>query len=366
MLAPGRPLKCDSCGAKVPWVEGAASVECAYCHAQVVLRPLAAPQVGHPRAPRNNAVLLVVVGGGLVLGGVMVATFLLAPSRPAEVSGPVAVVAPPVTPPPPPAPVEVAKPWKAVRSFGELGTGPGMFTGPRRLAVTDDGQVFVAEASTGRLHHFDASGAFVRLIELSPDRLTKKRDVFGLAADHAGHLWVNRVGDLLQYRVADGALVKTIAGDYPDTWFHGAVSIDGRNHVYAATDRMGDRDLVVFDAAGKRLHRHKGLGAQALAVDGLGTVFALRDKQVDVLAPDFTVKARFDVSSHGQVMKVDDRGRFYLDEPAAIGAYEPGGKHLASFDVPSFNDFAVARDGTLVVLHTDGRVTTYEVTWPSP
>lgn len=372
MVTPGKSMKCPSCGAAVPWVEGVASVECSYCHTHVVLRapvPSAAPL----DSPRPSGMLFALAGGALVVVGVILAVMLLAGGRTASspaVPGATATPATPApTPPPvptPPAPPPAPKPWKALRSFGELGTGPGQFTSPRAIAVTDDGQVFVAEADTGRVHHFDATGAFVRLVELTADKLTKQKRVFGMSADHAGHVWVVRSGDLLQLRVADGALVKTIAGDYPDTYFHGSVAVDATNHVHATTDRTGDHDLVVFDASGKKVHRHKNIDSEAVAVDGLGTLFVARDSQVDVLGPDGAVKGRFEAKVSGRVIKVDDRGHFYGDASPGIGVYAPGGKLLVTLDVPPFNDFALARDGSLVVLHGDGKVTTYEVTLPSP
>jgi sugar lactone lactonase YvrE len=315
--------------------------------------------------------MLALAGGALVLAGVGAAMLLLRgreEPKPAPVAAvaPVVVPAPAPAPPAPPPPPPAPKPWTAERSFGELGTGPGMFTSPRALAVTDDGQVFVAEADTGRVHQFDASGAFVRLIELTGDKLTKQKRVFGMAADHAGHVWVVRSGDLLQLRAADGAVAKTIAGDYPDTYFHGSVAVDAKNHVYATTDRTGDHDLVEFDPAGKRVHRHKNLDSEAVAVDGVGTLYVARSGQVDVLGADGAVKGRFSASASGRGIRVDDRGHFYVDEGSGLGVYEPGGKRLASLDLPPFVDFVVARDGALVALHADGKVTRYRVTLPAP
>lgn len=363
MVKPGSAIRCHSCNAIVPWVEDKPVVECAYCHSQVVIRDLEKPIViggASSGSPRNLVALA--VGAAFVAG---IGGFLLfvrsapPPPPPAVTTPPVAVVAPPKpTPPPPPKP----KAWKQVLEFGELGTGPGMFTNPRFVAVTDDGEYFVAERDTGRVHKFDATGKFVQLTELTADKLTKSKAVFGMAADHAGHVWVVRNGDLLQLSAADGKIVKTIAGDYPDTYFHGSVSVDAKNGVYATTDRMGDHDLVIFSAEGKKTNRFKKIHSESVAVDGTGTMFVARGDQIDVLGPDGAVKSRF--AARGRTIKVDDRGHFYVDDDG-ITVFDPGGARLLSLDVPSFTDFTLARDGSIVALLSSGKVAKFELTLPA-
>lgn len=370
MLKPGSAIRCHSCNAIVPYEEGKSVAECSYCHAQVVLKdPNVAAMQSVAKSGGSSAGLVVgvVVAGVLlvVLGAVLV-TGRAEPSAP-----PQAVLAPPPTPqtptPPKPPPPPPPKPWKEVLSFGELGTGPGMFTEPRLVTVTDDGDYFVAERGTGRVQKFDAAGKFVLLTELPPDKLTKKKKtVFGMTADHAGHVWVVRNGDLLQLDAATGNIVHTINGDYPDTYFHGSVAVDAKNAVYATTDRMGDHDVVVFDAKYKKQHRLKNVHSEAVAVDGLGTLYVAKDDGVDVLGPDGAVKSRFAVKGGSRIIHVDDRGHFYVQDGGGVSVYEPGGAKLASFDLPAMNDFTLAKDGTLVALHSSGKVTTYALTLPSP
>ena len=372
MLKPGSAIRCHSCNAIVPYEEGKSVAECAYCHAQVVLKdPNVAAMQDAARTGGGSQVGLVIGGAvAVVVGlGVLGALLVRGSAEPAPGPTPVAAaVAPkPVAPPPKPAPPPPPpKAWKEVLSFGELGTGPGMFTGPWRVAVTDDGEYFVAEGETGRVHKFDAAGKFVLLAELPPDKLTKQNKVFGMTADHAGHVWVVRSGDLVQLDAATGKILHTIAGDYPDTYFHGSVAVDAKNAVYATTDRMGDHDLVVFDAKYKKQRRLKNVHSEAAAVDGLGTLYVARDDGIDVLGADGAVKSRFAAKQDGRLIHVDDRGHFYVHGGDGVSVYEPGGAKLASFDVPSLNDFALARDGKLVALLSSGKVAVYELTLPAP
>lgn len=369
MLKPGSAIRCHSCNAVVPYEEGKSVAECAYCHAQVVLKdPNVAAMQDAARGGAGPKVGLLIgavagVGALAVLGLVLVrgsAAPALAPVAVAPPPKPVAAVTKPAAPPPPP-----PKAWKQVLSFGELGTGPGMFTGPWRVAVTDDGEYFVAEGETGRVHKFDAAGKFLLLTELPPDKLTKQNKVFGMTADHAGHVWVVRSGDLLQLDAATGKLLHTIAGDYPDTYFHGSVAVDAKNAVYATTDRMGDHDLVVFDAKYKKQRRLKNVHSEAAAVDGLGTLYVARDDGIDVLGADGAVKSRFAAKQDGRLIHVDDRGHFYVHGGDGVSVYEPGGAKLASFDLPPLSDFTIAKDGSLVGLHSSGQVAVYALTLPA-
>lgn len=101
-------------------------------------------------------------------------------------------------------------------------------------------------------------------------------------------------------------------------------------------------------------------------MDGLGTLYVARDDGIDVLGADGAVKSRFTAKQGGRLIHVDDRGHFYVHGSDGVSVHEPGGAKLASFDVPSLNDFALARDGKLVALLSSGKVAVYELTLPAP
>ena len=48
-----------------------------------------------------------------------------------------------------------------LRSFGSQGSGQGQFSGPRGVAVDDDGSILVADAGNNRIQKFTSDGAFV-------------------------------------------------------------------------------------------------------------------------------------------------------------------------------------------------------------
>ncbi len=353
---------------------------CSYCH--VALRPAAAPPRPAPAgaAPASGKVAARVAGTVVLLAAAGAAVWLLVkkdpePERPvmplAVSREPVVAPAPRPEPPPEPAPPVTGKP---VLQFGEEGAGPGMFTDARRIAVGQDGTIYVGEYSTGHIQVFDAAGGFKRMIELQPDALTKQLTLLGMATDFAGHLVVNRVGDILVLDPADGRVIRTIRGDYPETWYHGDLAIDASNRIHALTDRTGRVDLVVLDAKGKQIRRQKNVQAVHLAVDGNGGVFLSRggDNQIDVLSPTGELAGRFGAAgpAPGQLsgqgaIATDGKGRILVDNHGGIDVFEKGGAFVTHLEVPGVRDFVVA-GGHIYALSTGGVVAKYALSLPEP
>src|SRR5205085_11965823 len=84
---------------------------------------------------------------------------------------------------------------RVVMTFGGEGTGPGLFTDPRSIAVSPDGAIFVAEYTGGAIKEFDAAGKFVKQFKVGAG---KNSTIQGLAADRSVKLFV--VVDSLIYR----------------------------------------------------------------------------------------------------------------------------------------------------------------------
>lgn len=355
-------VKCPNCAAPAKLVDGQPSVECDHCH--TLIRAPAAPEVRGPRSSSTGIIVavvaVVVLGliGVLVVGGAGAAMFL--------------VRTPPPPPPPPvvtpvevrqvPAPekVEPPKPWRQVLSFGEEGTGPGQLTQPTHLEAAPDGSFFVADGRSGRVQKFDASGKYVDVITLPPDKLTKQLGVFGLAVDVKGHLYVNRVGDILVYDAASLKPVRTIAGSYPDLYYHGGLSVDPTGTVYALTDRTGDLDLRTIDPKGK-LTGKKRVHARDVAVDGVGQKVLVGSELLVLDAKDETVSKVPGVD--GRALALDGKGHVFVARGSAVDVFDLKGTKLVSLDVGA-DDLSLDAQHRLVTL-SRGAVSVYEVDVPA-
>lgn len=323
-------MKCPHCSAPVTLPKGQTSMECQYCHS--VIREPAAPSVGQRSSVGGIAVAvgcLVLLVGVMVLFGVGPFFMFLRPSPPPPVAVSVPVVAAPL-PEPVPAMPAPRSPVTKVSSFGEAGTGAGQLSHAVRIAVASDGAVFVAESTTGRVQKFTAQGAYVDVIALPPDALTKQLGVFGLTMDVKDHLFVNRVGDVLVYDAKTLGLVRTIAGSYPDRYFHGGLDVDATGHLFALTDRTGDIDLVTVDAKGKAVKR-KRVDAKDVAVDGVGTKVLVGGELTVLDAKDEVVVKVGGVK--GSAVALDGKGHVFVATGSTVEVFDLKGGRLQTLPV---------------------------------
>ena len=339
-------IKCPHCSAPVTLPKGQTSMECQYCHS--LIREPAAPSVGQRGSVGGIAVAvgcLVVVLGAAVLFGVVPFFMYSRPSATDHFAVSAPVVAAPL-PEPVPAMPAARSPVTKVTSFGEEGTGPGQLSHAVRIAVASDGAVFVAESTTGRVQKFTAQGAYVDVITLPPDALTKQLGVFGLSMDVKDHLFVNRVGDVLVYDAKTLALVRTVAGSYPDRYFHGGLDVDATSHLFALTDRTGDVDLVTVDAKGTALKR-KRVDAKDVAVDGVGTKVLVGDELTVLDAKDEVVVKVGGVN--GRAVALDGKGHVFVATGSTVEVFGLKGAKVQSLPVRA-DDLTLDASHRLVTL----------------
>ncbi|MFZ5439087.1 MAG: hypothetical protein ACOZQL_03720 [Myxococcota bacterium] len=354
-------FKCPNCAAPLRAADAARSVECQYCHTAVAppwVKPT--PSAGPARSPA-----LPLAGAAVVLV-VGVTTWLFvgrqpSPPPPSPAVAPTEPVAPRPAPPAPPPPKP--SPVRLVLSFGEAGSNESQLTNPTKLAVASDGSIFVAESNTGRVHRFAADGSHTGLLLLEPDKLTKQLGVFGLAADSKGYLYVNRVGDIVVYDVKSLALVRTVKGDYPDTWYHGGLAVDAAGNVHGLVDRTGDTYLVTTSPAGRQLSR-KRVHAKDLAIDGLGNVAMSNpgDDQLDLFDAKGELLSRAAGVKDPGPLAFDGRGHVFVGTSTGIAVVDLKGAVKLELTERA-DDLAFDAQGRLVTL-TGARVQLSEVTLP--
>ncbi len=229
--------------------------------------------------------------------------------------------------------------------FGGKGSGAGQFDDSRYIATDKDGNIYVGDYGDGRVQKFDASGNFQLLINVPEDK-NGNNYMRGMAADLAGNLYVSRGGDILKFSTADGSLVQTIAGHFPDTYYD-VLTIDASNTLYALTSSAATQDLVKLDSKGKVLGRFKDVihsvnkkdpaANMTLAVDGVGNIYIASEEGDQIYIYDKSGKFtnRFGDSGkdagqldHPGPIVVDGQQRLYIAMSGRIDRFSSTGRYL--------------------------------------
>jgi DNA-directed RNA polymerase subunit RPC12/RpoP len=357
---------CPTCGASLPVPDDDPSVRCAYCGSTVLVpqeyRKQKPPDLSRAQQPvviqisgstepqtidlggtaqRSSRPVATIIGvvvmiclvGGIISAVLAAAGVFTSASVVNQSVNQIATSAAIITEPP--LPLLTATPsanpdYSFTLQFGTEGTGPGQFDDARYLAVDPNGNIYTAEYQDGRVQQFDPAGKFQQLINVEPDD-SDYITISDMASDYQGRLLVARRGDILIYNSADGALMGTISGEFPDTWY-GAVAIDPGNTIYALHTSAGELDLIKLDPSGQMLWRKpqitEGLvknteisTVRRLAVDGLGNIYLLDDAQNQVYQFDAegNFVDRFGSKGDGpglldnpEDLIIDGQGRIYI------------------------------------------------------
>ncbi len=262
-------------------------------------------------------------------------------------------------------------PAAVLLQFGAQGSGAGQLDDARQIAIDPDGNIFVADYQDGRVQKFDPSGKFRLLINTPPDK-QDYTTIEDMAADYAGKLYVARRGDILVFDTADGKLIQTIPGHFPDTWLS-AVTLDPANTLYALHTSAGELDLIKMSPAGQTVWRQKqvtqGLYKKTeisrvsqLAVDGLGNIFLLDESLAKVYRFDPQGKFVDRFGSKGQApgqldnprdIAIDGQGRIYVADNNGLHIFDAGGTYLKSlprFYQGALFDLKFGLDGNLYLV----------------
>jgi LSD1 subclass zinc finger protein len=354
-------LKCPSCSAPVDYEDqsGSRTIRCPFCN-NTILVPGAAgagggwhPQVsvttvGVGRGAASSAVrrallvIPIVIVAGIVVTAVVAYKFVSETtqqvSRTIEVrQNNVTKTEPPranVEPPKPPAFATVAL------KFGGEGTGPGLFTDARSIAVDGEGRIYVGDYTGGRVQVFDAAGKFV-----TQWMVDAKMPLLDLDADRKGTVYVVQSGKILRYEGATGKPLGEVG--HERGWFND-VNVTADGGLVAAWRQQTD-DIVRFDPSGRVLKTVRAaISGQTdrseldmhVAADGLGNVYALGTFNEAVLK--FTPEGRF-VTKFGssgdqpgqfraaQSIAVDGQGRVYVSDFRGVQVFDAEGRYLDVF-----------------------------------
>lgn len=229
--------------------------------------------------------------------------------------------------------------------FGSEGTGVGMFKDARSVAVDGEGRIYVGEyLKSGRIQVFDANGKFITQWMIDP-----KMPLRDLTADRKGTVYVVQRGEINRFEGVTGNPLGKVEynGDRYAGFDDARVTADGG--LIASMDR---EDIVRFNSSGQVVRTmNKPISTQtgdpagdiSVAVDGLGTIYALsdgHDSGVFKFSSDGRFLNRFGSSGDepGQfraahAIAVDGKGRIYVSDVKGIQVFDSDGRYIDVFKV---------------------------------
>lgn len=347
------------------------TVRCPWCGSTVIVpEPLRPPRpksftddASTYEKSRSGLQPVHVIVGVMSLLGIMVLAGILM-SGPKKASRPVSFAPSPyprLTPTPRATPTPVGP--TVLLTFGEKGTGHGLFKDAQELAVDAGGNIYVSD-DTLRIQKFDSEGKFVNLWTISEKGAEDLHEgPHRLQADRAGNVYAVFGGIILKYDGETGERHGVAHGT--DYITDAAMTADGGMMVVSSKD--GDDELVHLGPNGRavgRVHKFastvagKRLEPEALrlAVDGVGNTYALyalgsvygehwydsEDLAVYKINPSGRYVSKFGSGGDaaGQfrmpvAIAVDNQGRVYVaDQLGEIKVFADDGRYLESFKPP--------------------------------
>lgn len=184
-------------------------------------------------------------------------------------------------------PTPETKSW--LMSFGERGTYAGALNIPRGVAVSPNGEVFVADTFNQRIQVFNAGGQYLRQWDTSGR-------VWDLTVDSQGNVYglVPNATDSVHKYSSDGDLLGSWESGMGEFAYPTGIDVDGADNIYVANtfeDRVekytDDGEFIgAFGGTGTGDGRFSEL--RSVAVDDDGYIYALDsgNSRVQKLAPD--------------------------------------------------------------------------------
>lgn len=241
----------------------------------------------------------------------------------------------------------------ATITFSGKGTGPGLFTDARNIAVDQRGQVFVVEWNRGRVQRFEADGKFVGQWSITP--WPEYDTVKGISIDTNGVLYVAHQKDIWRYDGDTGKLLGKLT--FPKDGLEDVVDVKviPGGGVATCWGSGFDYRIVLFDAAlrvrrtltNPLISHREGLAnpnpePDKLAVDGLGNIYVTEDGGVAVFkfSSDGAFLNRFgsDGVEPGQLHNIqaiaaNGKGDVFVSDVSGIQVFDGSGRFLRRIEM---------------------------------
>lgn len=388
-----KAFACPDCGASIKAADfSAATIECPYCNASVIvpeeLRPPPPPPPPPPAPPRKRQditespyfmgcmVFFIICAA---IGITFVIVLRIVPSHDKKSTttqtvrlGTAAAKANPVAP-------------AVALTFGTRGTGAGAFQNAHGLTLDSNGNLYVSD-DTLRLQKFSPTGKFVSALTL-PAAMRGDETENGpnrLFADGAGGVYAVSGGIVGKFDAASGRQLDTIGGS--DYFEDAVLTADGGLTLISWKNKKSN--LVYLDAKGDELKRVPSflvkyiegdatilVSALRLASDTRGNIFVLYalgtyngEEHYDTsaiavykFASDGSYIGSFGLEGHGPdqlemptAIAIDHQNRVYVNEIAGdIKVFDTDGNYLMTLKPPhSAQAMAFDKDNNLYIVGT--------------
>ncbi len=255
-------------------------------------------------------------------------------------------------------------------SFGNEGTGPGLFSDPRGVSVDREGIIYVAEFSDGRIQRFSIDGEYLSQWNIGDESYTSS-----IVALSDGTVYVVSRGVIQRFVGATGAILYQL-GTTEDYYFdYLALSPDGKlvtvegGETIMRFDPQGKLDLTIPSAI-STVSNDSELDTR-IAVDGLGNIYALGifNRSVFKFSPQGRFITRFssDGDEPGQLhapsaIAIDGQGRVYVSDIKGIQVFDSEGRYLDLINGDGYVfGLAITADNQLVAVSNKPGVFIYRL-----
>jgi streptogramin lyase len=347
-------FNCPQCAATLEFERiESALVRCQYCNSLVVvpaeLRPATVPPPPPPpEGPRLNfgepdqpkKVVIAVVLLLLVTGGV---GLLIVRNISSKRGGGLPGINATRTPLRPPTPTPTPKPdgYTVAYTFGDEGTGPGLFKDSLGVAVDGEGRVYVSD-DTRRVQRFDSSGKFLNTWNIPTETKWYEKLRGGpskLLVNNANQVYAVLAGVILKL---DGETGEVLGAAHGSDYVHDAAVVPGGG-LLIVSQKGEDDELVLLGTDGRAARRtHRFVSSQL-------------DKRLEVEALRVAAGAGGEFYSLYAIGGVEGE-HYYDDEDIAVFRFSPEGKYLARF---GGEGHAPGQYGPPSALAADGRGRVY-------
>jgi ribosomal protein L7/L12/DNA-binding beta-propeller fold protein YncE len=222
------------------------------------------------------------------------------------------------------------------------GIAPGQFNDPRAIAADEQGNIYVADYSTGRLQSLDAQGQFRWLVNLGEDVIVQSMDV-----SPGGVLFVVAKGEIRRFQPEDGVELEPLADPQDEYYFDDlAIGPDGRLAVIADGEHLlvynaNLQPVISVPAAVSTAANDSELDSD-VAIDSLGNIYILGHftNKVFIYSPEGRFMSQFGGDTTDETpgkfrapgdIAVDGEGRIYVSDIFGVQVFSSDGQYLDKF-----------------------------------